>query len=157
MDQLELEELDSNDPPVNCGTQLNIRIFEHSLDVVFIDFHPKIFDANNVKSVSLEGMPKTINLNLCLRVARFPFIPGDRTKQTRVPFVICTELQENKTSGNARGIDGENDASIRVIVDGTKTRGCDDCLLQILHGLFLIWAPDKIHVLFCQNNEGLFL
>src|SRR5882672_2407454 len=124
MDQLELEELDSNDPPVNCSTWLNIRIVEHSLGVARIDFHPKIFDANNVKSVSLEGMPKTVNLNLCLRVAQFPFIPGDRTKLTQVPFVICTELQENKTSGNARRIDGENDATIRVIVNGMKTGGC---------------------------------
>src|SRR5467141_2208833 len=121
MDQLELEELDPNDPPVNRGTQLNIRIVEHPLDVARIDFHLKIFDANNVKSVSLEGTPKTVNLNLCLRVARFPFIPGDRTELTRVPFVICTELQENKTSGNARRIDSENDTLIRVIVDGTKT------------------------------------
>ena len=134
MDQLKLEELDSDDPPVNHSTQLNIRIVEHSLDVARIDFHPNIFDANNVKLVSLEGMPKTINLNLCLRVARFPFIPGDRTEPTRVPFVICTELQKNKTSGNASRINGENDTSIRVIVDGMKTGGCDDCLLQILYG-----------------------
>ena len=109
MDQLELEELDSDDPPVNHSTQLNIRIVEHSIDVARINFHPKIFDANNVKSVSLESMPKTVNLNLCLRIAQFPLIPGDRTEPTRVPFVICAELQENKTSGNARRIDGEND------------------------------------------------
>src|SRR5467141_2683330 len=134
MDQLELEELDPDDPPVNHGTWLDIRIVEHPLDVARIDFHPKIFDANNVKLVSLEGMPKTVNLNLCLRVARFPFIPGDRTKPTRVPFVICAKFRENKTSGNARRINGENDASIRVIVDWMKTRGCDNCLLQILHG-----------------------
>src|SRR5882672_9029281 len=134
MDQLKLEELDPDDPPVNRGTRLNIRIVEHPLDVACIDFHPKILDTNNVKLVSLEGMPKTINLNLCLRVVQFPFIPGDRTELTWVLFVICAELQENKTSGNARRINGENDTLIRVIVNGTKTGGCDDCLLQILHG-----------------------
>src|SRR5882724_677953 len=102
MYQLELEELDADNPSVVHSAWLNVRVVEHSYNITSIDFDSKIFDTNDVKSVSLKGTPETIYLDLGLRVARFSFIPSDGTKVARVSLVIWAKLGENETSGNAR-------------------------------------------------------
>ena len=68
MYQLELEELDANTPSVDCSTWLNVRIVEHPFNITSIDFDSKIFDTDDVKSVSLKGAPETIYLDLGLGV-----------------------------------------------------------------------------------------
>src|SRR5882724_6186678 len=109
MYQLKLEELDANNPSVDCSAWLNVRVVEHPFNITSIDFDLKIFDTNDVKSVSLKGTPETIYLNLGLGVAQFSFIPSDGTKAARVSLVICAKLRENETSGNARRVDSQND------------------------------------------------
>src|SRR5882724_4096914 len=109
MYQLELEELDANNPSVDHSTWLNVQVVEHSFDIICVDFDLKIFDTNDVKSVSLKGMPETIYLDLGLGVAQFSFIPSDRTKVAQVSLVIHAKLRENETSGNARRVDSQND------------------------------------------------
>ena len=69
MNQLELEELDANNPSVDHSAWLNVRVVEHSFNITSIDFNSKIFDTNDVKLVSLKGTPETIYLDLRLRVA----------------------------------------------------------------------------------------
>jgi len=69
MYQLELEELDANNPSVDRSAWLNVWVVEHSFNITSIDFDLKIFDTNDVKSVSLKGTPETIYLDLGLRVA----------------------------------------------------------------------------------------
>src|SRR5882724_9333330 len=101
MYQLELEELDANNPSVDRSTWLNVWVVEHSFNITSIDFNLKIFDTNDVKSVSLKGMPETISLDLRLRVARFSFIPSDGTKAAWVSLVIGAKLGENETGGDA--------------------------------------------------------
>src|SRR5882724_2863514 len=155
MYQLELEELDANNPSVDRSTWLNVRVVEHPFNITSIDFDLKIFDTNDVKLVSLKGTPETIYLNLGLGVVQFLFIPSDRTTAAQVSLVICTKLRENETSGNARQVDSQNDTSVHMIVNRPKAGGHDDRLFEILHRCFLVHAPDKLHVLLCQENEGL--
>src|SRR5882724_4653212 len=102
MNQLELEELDANNPSVDRSAWLNVRVVAHPFNITSIDFNSKIFDTNDVKSVSLKGAPKTIYLDLGLGVVQFSFIPSDRTKAARISLVIHAKLRENETSGNAR-------------------------------------------------------
>src|SRR5882724_8023899 len=102
MYQLELKEFDPNDPSVDCRTWLNFWVVEHPFDITCIDFDSKIFDTNDVKSVSLRGMPETIYLDFGLGVVRLSFIPSDGTKAAQVSLVIRAKLRENETSGNAR-------------------------------------------------------
>src|SRR5882724_5310893 len=115
--QLELEELDANNPSVDCSAWLNVQIVEHTLDIACIDFDSKVFDTNDAKSVGLKGAPETIYLNFGLGVAQFSFIPSDGTKAARVSLVIRAKLRENETSGNARRVDGQNDTSVHVIIN----------------------------------------
>src|SRR5882724_6569392 len=126
--QLELEELDTNNPPVDRSTWLNVRIVEHILDIACIDFDSKIFDTNDVKSVGLKGTPETIFLDFGLGVAQFSLIPSDGTKAARVSLVIRAKLRENETSGNARRVDSQNDTSVCVIINQPKAGGHDDHL-----------------------------
>jgi len=63
-----LEELDADNPPVDHCTWLNVWIVEHSFNVTHVYFHPNILDTNDVKPVSLEGNPETINLDFSLRI-----------------------------------------------------------------------------------------
>src|SRR5882724_4351262 len=100
MYQLELEELDANNPSVDCSAWLNVWVVEHPFNITSIDFDSKIFDTDDVKLVSLKGAPETIYLDLGLGVAQFLFIPSDRAKAARVSLVICTKLRENEISGN---------------------------------------------------------
>jgi len=101
MYQLKLEELDANNPSVDSSTWLNVRVVEHPFNITSINFDSKVFDTDDVKSVSLKGMPETIYLDLSLGVARFSFIPSDRAKAARVSLVIHAKLRENEASGNA--------------------------------------------------------
>src|SRR5882724_1796641 len=128
MYQLELEELDANNPSVDHSAWLNVRIVEHTFDIACINFDSKIFDTNDVKSVGLKGVPETIYLDLGLGVVRFSFIPSDGTKAAQVLLVIRTKLRENETSGNARQVNGQNDTLVRVIINWPKAGGCDNCL-----------------------------
>ena len=100
--QLELEELDANNPSVDHSAWLNVQVVEHPFNITSIDFDLKIFDTDDVKLVSFKGMPETIYLNLGLGVAQFSFIPSDRAKAAQVSLVIHTKLRENETSDNAR-------------------------------------------------------
>jgi len=100
--QLELEELDANNPSVDHSAWLNVQIVEHTLDIACIDFDSKIFDTNDVKSVGLKGTQRRVYLDFGLGVARFSFIPSDGTKAAQVSLVIRTKLRENETSGDAR-------------------------------------------------------
>jgi len=102
MCQLELEEVDANNPSVDRSAWLNVQIVEHTLDIACINFDSKIFDTNDVKSVGLKGAPETIYLDFGLGVGRFLFIPSDGTKAAWVSLVIHAKLRENETSGNAR-------------------------------------------------------
>src|SRR5882724_3650206 len=128
MYQLELEELDANNPSVDCSAWLNIWVVEHPFDITCLNFDLKIFDTNDVKLVSLKGMPETIYLDLGLGVAQFLFIPSDGTKAAWVSLVICAKLRENETSGNERRVDGQNDTSVHVIINRLKAGGRDDRL-----------------------------
>src|SRR5882724_5079037 len=100
--QLELEELDANNPSVDRSSWLNVRIVEHTFDIACIDFDLMIFDTNDVKSVGLKGAPEAIYLDFSLGVAQFSFIPSDGTKAAQVSLIISAKLRENETSGNAR-------------------------------------------------------
>src|SRR5882724_977321 len=126
MNQLKLEELDANNPSVDRSAWLNVRVVEHSFNITSINFDSKIFDTNDVKSVSLKSMPETIYLDLRLRVARFSFIPSDGTKAARVLLVIGAKLGENETGGDARRLNGQNDTSVHMIVNWPKAGGHDD-------------------------------
>ena len=68
MYQLELEELEANNPSVDHSISLNVWVVENPFNITCIDFDLKIFDTNDVKLVSLKGMPETIYLNLGLGV-----------------------------------------------------------------------------------------
>src|SRR5882724_965865 len=126
--QLELEELDTNNPPVDRSTWLNVRIVEHTLDIACIDFDSKIFDTNDVKSVGLKGASETIYLDFVLGVAQLLLIPSDGTKAAQVLLVICAKMRENETSGNARRVDSQNDTSVHVIINRPKAGGHNDRL-----------------------------
>src|SRR5882724_5710870 len=126
--QLELEELDTNNPSVDCSAWLNVRIVEHTLDIACINFDLKIFDTNDVKSVGLKGVPETVYLYFGLGVVQFSFIPSDGTKVAQVSLVIRAKLRENETSGDARRVDGQNDTSVHVIINRPKAGGHDDRL-----------------------------
>jgi len=76
----------------------------------------------------------------------FPLVPSNRTKSAWITLVVCSELWDNEASGDIGGINGQDNTLVRMIVYQLKTRGCNDCLLQILHGSLLIWAPDKVNV-----------
>src|SRR5882724_5693467 len=128
MCQLELEEVDANNPSVDRSAWLNVQIVEHTLDIACIDFDSNIFDTNDVKLVGLKGTPETAYLDFGLGVARFSFIPSDGTKAAQVLLVICAKLRENETSGDARRVDGQNDTSVRVIINQRKAGGRDDHL-----------------------------
>src|SRR5882724_7184695 len=123
-----LENLEATNPFVDCSTWLNIWVIEHPFNITCIDFDLKIFNTNDVKSVSLKGTPETIYLDLGLGVARFSFIPSDGTKAAQVSLVICTKLRENETGGNARRVDGQNDTSVHVIINRPKAGGHNDRL-----------------------------
>ena len=127
MYQLELEELDTNNPSVDHSAWLNVQIVEHTLDIACIDFDSKIFDTNDVKSVGLKGTPETIYLDFGLGVVQFSFIPSDGTKAARVSLVIHAKLRENETSGNARRVDNQNDTSVCVIINWLKAGGRNNC------------------------------
>src|SRR5882724_13195170 len=118
--QLELEELDANNPSVDRSTWLNVQVVEHPFDITCIDFDSKIFDTNDVKSGSLKGMPETIYLGFGLGVVRLSFIPSDGTKAAWVSLVICTKLRENETGGNARQVNSQNDTLVHMIVNWPK-------------------------------------
>src|SRR5882724_9430110 len=125
MYQLELEELDANNPSVDCSAWLDVWVVEHPFNITSIDFNSKIFDTNDVKSVILKGVQETIYLDLGLGVVQFSFIPSDGTKVARVSLVIRAKL---RASGNARRVDGQNDTSVCMIVDWPKAGGHDDHL-----------------------------
>src|SRR5882724_13295813 len=127
MNQLELEELDANNPSVDCSPWLNVRAVEHSFNITSIDFDSKIFDTNDVKAVSFKGTPETIYLDLGLRVVQFSFIPSDGTKAAWVSLVIRAKLGENETGGNARQVDSQNDTLVHMIVNRLKAGGHDNC------------------------------
>src|SRR5882724_5223794 len=116
MYQLELGELDANDPSVDYSTWLNVQIVEHTLDIACINFDSKIFDTNDVKLVGLKGAPETIYLNFGLGVMQFSFIPSDGTKAAQVLLVIHAKLRQNETGGNARRVDSQDDTSVHMIV-----------------------------------------
>src|SRR5882724_9647628 len=92
--QLELEELDTNNPSIDCSAWLNVQIVEHTLDIACIDFDLKIFDTNDVKLVGLKGAPETIYLDFGSGVMQFSFIPSDGTKTAWVSLVIRDKLRE---------------------------------------------------------------
>src|SRR5882724_10048441 len=128
MYQLELKEFDPNDPSVDCSAWLNVWVVEHPFDITCINFDSKIFDTNNVKSVSLKGMPETIYLNLDLGVVRLSFIPSDGTKAAWVLLIIHAKLRENETGGNARRVNGQNYTSVHMIINWQMAGGSDDRL-----------------------------
>src|SRR5882724_11822782 len=102
--------------------------------------HP---ETDNVKPICLEGVPESINFNFSLRVVGFSLIPSNRTKSAWVVLVVCPKLLESEAHGNTGGVDCQDNTLVGMINYWPKVWGCNDCLLQILHGSFLFWAPDK--------------
>src|SRR5882672_8383701 len=41
-----------------------------------------------------------------------------------------------------------------MIIDWPEAWGCNNGLLEILHGVLLLWPPHEFHVLICQDNQG---
>ena len=88
MYKFKLKELDPYYPPVHGCARLDIQGIKHAFDVTGINFHPYIPDTNDVESVGLKGVPKTINLNLGLGITQLPIVPSDRAKMAGVSLAV---------------------------------------------------------------------
>ena len=58
--ELEVEEEDGGDPPVDGGIGLDVRVAEHTFDVAGIDFDDKFADADKVETGSTEGAEEAV-------------------------------------------------------------------------------------------------
>src|SRR6266481_7059824 len=108
-----------------------------------------MFDPNDVKPVGLKSAPKTIYLNLGLRITRLSVVPGNRTETTREPLAISSKLQEYEAGRYMGRIHSQNHPSITMIIDRTEAGGRYNHLFKILHGVLLFLIPDKFDVFLC--------
>ena len=70
-------------------------------------------------------------------------------------LAIFTCLGEDPADASEGRIDGEEDHSSRIVIDGDEGWGSDDCLLELLHGLVVLVLPNEVNVLSREVNKGL--
>jgi hypothetical protein len=92
MDQLEIKEQDTGDPPVDSCIGLDIQVVQHAFEILSVYLHNKIFHSNDIDSVGTEGAEQTIQLELCLGVLGFVFCPCYGSKSARIPVFIVSNL-----------------------------------------------------------------
>ncbi len=96
----EVKEQNTGDPAVNRRVRLNVRVIDHTFNVLRVDLDDEILRANNERPSSFECTKQSIELDLRLRVPLFTFVPGDRAKARGVPFLVIPHLRENKPGGH---------------------------------------------------------
>ena len=93
--EFEVKEEDGSNPPVDGSVGLDIGVTEHTLDVAGINFNNKLADADKVEVGGMEGMEKTVELELGLGIARLMLIPRDGAKAQRVAMTVGAVLSKD--------------------------------------------------------------
>ena len=78
--ELEREEKNTGNPPVNGRVRLDVRLVEHTLDVCRVDFDYEVAQTNKEDLCRVGGTVEAIQLKLGLGVAHLALIEHNRAR-----------------------------------------------------------------------------
>jgi len=84
VDECEVKEKDSGDPAVDGCIRLDVRVVEHSFDVLHIDFDNEIVDSDYPQVGGLEAAEQSIQFELWLEVVGLPLVEQDGPEAARI-------------------------------------------------------------------------
>jgi hypothetical protein len=143
MDQHKIEEKDSGDPLVDGHIGLDVGVLEHTVDVLSIHLHDKIFDTDEVEMESTECLEQTIELELGLQVMGLAFVPSNGTKAGGMVVAISTVLSKDPPCTVPRQVYREKHRAVRVVVNGDESWRGSYGILKGLHGSLVLVQPSE--------------
>ena len=69
VDEDELEREDGENPTINAGAGIEVRIGEHAFDIPCVNFYDQILNTNEVEFEGAEGAKEPVELQFWLRKA----------------------------------------------------------------------------------------
>lgn len=88
MDELEVEEEDTGDPLVDSCVRLDVRVVQHTADVLGINFYCQLLDTNDVEAHCAEPVEESVEFKFRLRVVGFALIKENGAKVAWVAVCI---------------------------------------------------------------------